>query len=96
MLDGKNAVVEPDLLTWARWFETAHEERIVARTEVGDVMVSTVFLGLDHCFTPDGPPLIFETLVFGGPHDGEMDRYSTWEEAEQGHAVMLGKLGALQ
>jgi len=25
-----------------------------------------------------------------------MDRYSTWEEAEQGHAVMLGKLGALQ
>lgn len=28
--------------------------------------VSTVFLGLDHSWTPGGPPLVFETMVFGG------------------------------
>lgn len=37
-----------DLMTWARWFETA--ERHVADTTDGDVRVSTVFLGTDHNF----------------------------------------------
>jgi hypothetical protein len=27
----------------------------------------------------------FETMVFGGPHDREMERYETWEEAKLGH-----------
>jgi hypothetical protein len=36
-----------------------------------------------------GPPLIFETMVFGGSKDGEMDRYSTKEEAEKGHEAMV-------
>ena len=42
---------------------------------------STVFLGLDHQLTEDGPPLLFETMVFGGPLSGETDRCSTWELA---------------
>lgn len=48
------------------------------------VWVSTVFLGLNQNWGSD-PPLLFETMVFGGEHDGERKRYSTWEEAEQGH-----------
>jgi len=27
-------------------------------------------------------------MVFGGEHDGDIDRYSTWEEAEKGHQEM--------
>lgn len=34
----------------------------VAETMVGELRVSTVWLGLDHNFRP--PPLIFETMVF--------------------------------
>lgn len=46
--------------------------------------VSTVFLGLDHNLY--GPPHLFETMIFGGEHDGYQERYSTWAEAETGHA----------
>ena len=84
ILDGQTPV-PCDLLTWAKWFETA--ERHVAETTVGDVKVSTVFLGLDH--RESGPPILFETMVFGGPLDQEQDRYATWQEAEQGHQAMV-------
>jgi hypothetical protein len=59
-----------DWLTWAKWYETA--DRHVALTEIGDAKVSTVFLSLNHAFH-DGPPLLYETLVFGGELDGEME-----------------------
>jgi hypothetical protein len=96
VLKGKTAVLVSDPLTWARWFEGAGEDRFVAKTAGAEVTVSTVFLGLDHRFSSDGPPILFETLVFGGPHDGTMDRYSTWDEAERGHVAMLARIGALQ
>ena len=38
--------------------------KVVARTEVGPYVVSTVWLGLDHSYRDEGPPLIFETMVF--------------------------------
>ena len=74
-----------DLLTWARWFEEASEERIVAQDRIGDVRISTVFLGLDHSFG-QGDPLLFETMIFGGAHDQYQRRYLTREAAIKGHA----------
>ena len=49
-----------------------------------DVSVSTVFLYMDHSFT-GGTPLLFETMIFGGLHDGHQERYTNWECAERGH-----------
>ena len=87
----KKAVPCDDLLTWAKAFED-REARKVARTELGDgVYVSTVFLGLDHSFG-QGPPLLFETMVFGGQHDQDMDRYTTWEQAEAGHRATVERI----
>jgi hypothetical protein len=40
--------------------------------EDGNIGISTVFLGLDHRHFGDGPPLLFETMVFGGSRDGTM------------------------
>src|SRR5213075_3113938 len=80
---------EPDLLTWVRWIETSH--RIVRQERVGAVNVSTVFLGLDHQFG-NGPPVLYETMVFGGPLDREEDRYSTRDEALAGHARMVARV----
>ncbi len=65
----------------------------VAATRVGDARISTVFLGMDHSWG-GGPPLLFETLVFGGPLDDEMERYSTWEQAEAGHEAMVARVRA--
>lgn len=82
ILDGK--VPRPaSLMEWARWFETA--DRHVAKDMLGDVRISTVFLGINHRFGP-GTPLIFETMIFGGPHDQHQERSSTWGEAEKQHA----------
>lgn len=66
-------------------------DRRVARDEIGEATVSTVFLTLDHNFG-DGPPVLFETLVFGGPLDQEMRRYCTWDEAVSGHARMVARV----
>ncbi len=79
--------LEPDIMTWSQWFETA--DRTVARTQIGDVVVSTVFLGFDHNFGADGPPLLFETMVFGGALDEKQQRYRTRDEASEGHQIMV-------
>jgi hypothetical protein len=79
-----------DCLTWARWLEQV-QDRHVADDKFDDVRVSTVFIGLDHRYG-DGPPLIFETLIFGGALDGEMWRYSTWDDAEVGHKMAVKRV----
>lgn len=90
----RKKLVMVDLITWARWLETARENRIVKQqTLKNGRFVSTIFLGTDHNFGA-GKPLLFETMVFALKGDGEeldMDRYSTWEEAEKGHKLMVEK-----
>ena len=66
-------------------------DRVVAKDQCGNAKVSTVFLGVDYDFTGK-KPLLFETMVFGGPYDGEEQRYSTWEEAEEGHKKVVSRL----
>lgn len=85
-VDGKTPIPCPDLMAWAKWLETS--PRIVQRDIVGDVRVSTVFLGLDYSFG-DGPPLLWETMIFGGEHDQYQDRYSSHADALVGHARAL-------
>jgi hypothetical protein len=86
ILDGRTPVAV-DGLDLGEWFEKA--DRRVANDTLGAVEVSTVFLGIDHNFRATGPPVLFETLVFGGPLDGESFRYVTYDEAEAGHTAML-------
>lgn len=90
LVNGQPEVCE-DLLTWAQWFEQSSDERIVAQDRLGDVFISTVFLGLDHSFGR-GEPLLFETMIFSGPHDQYQERYSTKAEALEGHAKALASV----
>lgn len=81
---------EPDVVAWARWMQLSGDERIVGKTPLADdVMVSTVFLGLDHRFYDDGPPVLWETMIFRGPHDGEQWRYTSRAEALEGHTAAV-------
>ena len=75
-------------LEWARWFEKA--DRRVDATDIQEinVRVSTVFLGINHQWGT-GPPLLFESMIFGGDLDEEQERYLTWDEAIEGHANMV-------
>ena len=83
--DGQPQLVE-DVLEWARWLETSNTERIVVQTELdGDILISTVFLALDHSFGRELQPILWETMIFGGPHDGYQERYTSHADAEAGH-----------
>jgi len=86
--DDGNPVRCDDIVAWGHWYQNTRN-RIVAQDfdEQGEG-ISTVFLGMDHSFTEKGPPILWETLVFGGPLDGEMERYSSLADALMGHAVM--------
>jgi hypothetical protein len=52
---------------------------------IGDVEVSTVWLGIDHAFTLGGPPVIYETMIFGGEFDQDMLRCRTEDVALHNH-----------
>lgn len=102
-------VLEPDLLTWARWFEYSDNRRL-AWTETKFHNISTVFLGLDHNLWDGGPPLLWETMaftkerhlsmVFGRersmPDWLDQDRYETRAEALAGHEAMVAKYRKLE
>ena len=84
--DEKNPIPVEDVLEWATWFDSGN--RTVRFDEVGEVRVSTVFLGLDHSFGGE-VPILFETMIFGGVHDGYQGRYATWDEAVKGYIRAL-------
>ena len=84
ILDANGDPVEcDDLIKWGKALEN-ETARCVDRTEKNGVLVSTVFLGIDHSFG-NGEPLLFETMIFGGPHDQFTDRYTTRADAQAGH-----------
>jgi len=84
--------VEPDAIKWANWFSVI-ENRRVDFTVIGDVEISTVFLGLNHSFGLTDKPVLYETMVFGGKHDGHCQRYCTREEAIAGHSLCVDMVG---
>jgi hypothetical protein len=69
---GEKAVPCHDVLEWARWYAKSRE-RWVARSFLDEerILVSTIFLGLDHNYM-GGPPILWETMVFRVKEDGEM------------------------
>lgn len=87
-------IVFCEFYEWAAWFEKS-PDRVIAHDQRLGLRLSTVFLGL-------GPPLWFETMLFGpyweheledrtywAGQDLEVRHYSTLEEAKAGHAEIL-------
>lgn len=103
-IDGSHWMIRPDhsvypisfsqMLEWlGEHGEAAWEaNKRVTLDHIDGINISTVFLYLNHRFGPDGPPLIFETMVFGGELDQECERYSTWAEAIAGHEAMVERV----
>jgi hypothetical protein len=76
-------------------FADLHEDvtyKVVARDRVGPALVSTIWLGIDLSFGTARRPVIFETMVFGGPQEGWTDRWSTEDCARTGHMDVVETL----
>ena len=82
--------IKSTLMEWGRWLELDPDEsgRRIEATEIGDAKVSTVFLGIDHGFG-SGPPILFETMIFGGEHDQYQDRCCTYDQAKVMHTKAI-------
>jgi len=73
---------------WGKLHDCVEYIRIADDT-IGPYWVSTVWIGLNHNWG-GGPPLIFESMVFKGDEsDLDCVRYSTLEQALEGHARMV-------
>ena len=81
-----------ELMEWAKKIESVDYKRVDLTTLEDGTKISTVWLGSDHQFG-EGPPLIFETMVFHDeddrPDELDMERYATLEEAQVGHEEMV-------
>lgn len=92
--DQGHAVKCDDLLTWGEWFQNDFN-RVLAQNRVNGVFLSTVFLGIDHRFTGfdgPGPPILWETMVFGGRYDQFQCRYSSATDARRNHKYLLNRI----
>lgn len=88
ILDENGSPVAADLMTWARWFENGN--RRLALDDLGARgAVSTVFLGTDHNFRRQGEPVLWESMIFGGPLDQKQWRYTSRGRALRGHAALV-------
>lgn len=92
ILDGREPM-PVKMLEWAQWFEQRPQDRILAQDILRPwVRVSTVFLGLNHAFGHSEKPVLFETLVFGGKHNGQMFRYCEFDDAIVQHQALVRDL----
>lgn len=97
--NGKPYYLDKDLTPLSRraWGERYSDQayKRIDATSIGAYWVSTVWLGLDHQLWPDGPPLIFETMVFEHDDIGrdlDMRRYTYEWQARLGHAEICAGL----
>ena len=82
--DDGHTPVKCAIETWERFMKRIADRRVGLTLfrggPFGEVRISTVFVGVAIDDTAPAP-LVFETLVTGGPMDGHVAKASTWEEA---------------
>jgi len=92
ILDEDKNLVECDVLDWAEWSRDIANRR-VGITKVGDLLISTVFLGMAHTIYPNNREGdFFETMVFRNEKEIICYRYDTYNEARRGHRKWIRKL----
>ena len=89
ILDENNKPVRSaSVIEAAEWLDKNPERKAVKQENIGDIFISTVFLGLDHAWDSD-IPVLWETMIFGGEHDQYQERYTSYEDALEGHQIAL-------
>ncbi len=92
-VEDKDGNIEPsDIIGAAAW--KAFNSGRVAADAAGDVVISTVFLGIAHgnAGTEEDPkPILYESLVTDTGGEVEQQRYITRARALEGHKALVEK-----
>ena len=94
ILQGHDVVLCEDWVAWAIWFggaDRAVAKDVIKRKDCDTVTVSTMFLGHDSRTGIICLPIVFESMVFGGPLNGTALQYCNWEDAQSGHRNLLAE-----
>lgn len=86
-LDDNNKVAPCDVTEWILLYETkeGQQRRIVGHDVINGILVSTVFLGVNHSLS-NKMPILFETMIFiKSEEDIYQERYCSWDDALKGH-----------
>jgi hypothetical protein len=94
ILDENKNAIPAGVEQWEEWYKKANN--IVAETTIGDIYIITVFLGVDEQFPfKKEPRILFKTFVSfencGVCTILDIEPYSTWAQAEDGHKRMVEK-----
>lgn len=100
-MDAEHNVVACGLAEWSAFRQIGEDDPVskwsyrVAYTNVKGGHISTVFLGHDYSLGVGYGREFFESLArtSGTEDDYACERYSTWDEAVEGHRVMVEKFG---
>ncbi len=90
-----NRVIKQEAIMPGKAIEASVKQEViipVKEAEKNTCRLSTVFLGIDHNYIRKGKPILFETMVFNGKLDGEMERYTTYNAALKGHERMKQRI----
>jgi len=88
ILDENNNPIKCSNREYRKWESKNPNLKAVKQENIGDIYVSTVFLGLDHGHKK-GIPVLWETMIFGGKHDQYQERYTSLEDAVKGHKIAV-------
>jgi hypothetical protein len=88
ILDKNNKPIRSTIVDCVEWLKENPERKAVKQEHIGDIFISTVFLGLDHAWDSD-VPVLWETMIFGGENDQYQDRYTSIKDALEGHKKAL-------
>jgi hypothetical protein len=70
---------------WCDWLLS--ENRVVSQSVSGDVKITTTFTGMNMPPYPE-PPLLWQTVIEGGPRDGQTLRHASLADAEYAHFAL--------
>lgn len=79
-------------MEWAEFFQNDENRRVALTVVAPGISVSTVFLGLDHNWSDEGPPIVFETMTFNDFGEEECVRWATWKQASAGHDRVVAEI----
>ena len=80
--DDETPLLCPNHDAWSLWM--AASEVILAKTRIRErVLVITAFIGIS--LDAGGPPMLWETRVFGSDQHGKETHYASRSDAMEGH-----------
>jgi len=88
ILDENYKPIPASIAEYQTWTEEDPGNKIVKQENIKNVLISTVFLGLDHAYASK-EPILWETMIFEGKYDQYQKRYKSYEDAVKGHAHAL-------